>query len=166
MKKRHIAITAVILIAVSGFTGAFCAKSSLPPEEKTKENARITKDTEVCAEIRFLYCGHSELKDPSEFTGMNKQEFKENFGGRIKEFNNGRVHSVRTVYEYCPKHLILKTDGDGQLKIMRTDGYGELNTVSVTGIFAKDISPQLKKRAAHGIVINGSEHLKKLLESS
>ena len=154
--KRIVKGAVVLGLFVSAAAaGAICGHDGAGSADDKQMDAviTITENTRVSAEVRFAMCAHSFCMDKKIFSGMTKDKFCEAFGGRVLEFSSEEVRARKLIYEYCPEHLILKSDEDGQLKVMRPNTEGRLETVQLTGTFLKELGETGKKRAKYGIVL-------------
>ncbi|MBQ4061710.1 MAG: hypothetical protein IJD14_02510 [Christensenellaceae bacterium] len=155
MKKRQRFFAAVMtMMLFAGMAGYISAKTSQTVPDAPEPEIRISSSTKVTAKILYKACSHSVTIEGDDFVGMNKEEFRENFKGRIKEFTEENVNALRTIYSYCPKHKMIKTDADGELKVMQADEDGVFYVISKTGVFAKDLTKQNKERADAGVMLS------------
>ena len=154
MRKSIVIFSAAVVLSAA-MLGSSLARGEAPAAEK-KEDIRITKNTSVEAKICYRMCSHS-VNDKRSFAGMTREGFGKAFGGRVKEFSAEKVRAEKVIDSYCPKHVILKADTDGQIKLMRPDKDGVLQTEMITGVFLNSIEERSRERLKHGIVLTKQE---------
>lgn len=129
--KRKIALAVSLLLTIIvGCTGFAMAKLSPSPYkegeivEAAANNERISENCVLTKTCEYKMCQHSvTVSEPAdaEMVGMNSEELREHIHGwEIDAFSADAVVMSRSADVYCPKHMVLKTNGSS-LAILRTD---------------------------------------------
>ena len=132
-------------------------QSQVGPEEAAPVDrigvVSILPTTSVERETCFLHCGHtvvSTLENAPAFVGLTKTELANRYPKAIiTSFSSDLVHFVERFEGYCPEHLVLQTDDDGALKVMRmqAETLENLCVLEISGTFDdfdKETIQQLK----------------------
>lgn len=123
MKKMLIIFA--VLIAAAAIFGFVLAKNSPSVFSETKNASTGGNTVILTAEFTLIYkydmCGHeiSEKGDVNGIIGLTKDEVSKKLDGfYLRDFSSEKVTAVKHIDGYCPKHYILRHNGD-MLEIVR-----------------------------------------------
>ena len=143
----------------------------IPDNEKVIEtsvgNEKITPNTILEFKKEYTDCGHtiiSMVPVSDEIVNLDATEIAEKYPNwDIEEFSQERVTLSSKVDSFCGEHYLIKED-DGIIKVYSIDESGNLSLKEDTKISIKYLTETDKISLREGIMIYGTENLKKLME--
>ena len=178
-ENRRILVCAALALAAGLLLGLALTMAPMQQEAEQKQDAAevdrigepsILPETRVERDICYLGCQHREtvaVTDTSALVGMTRQELAAYWPDAvITSFTSELVRVVVSTESYCPKHLLLRADAQGNLEVcqMQTD------TLAMAPVLELEVSldglgEEARAELQEGVLFNSLEEINHYLES-
>ena len=173
--NKQLLLLAIVGVA-AGLTAGVAIGMSIDPGRLSAKaagnvgTAAVLPDTRIERVVTFTRCAHT-LTLPVEtnaFIGYTREELADFYADyEVARFDGERVTVSQRVTGCCPKHLLLREDGDGALSVYRTDEefFSEqlVRSLPVTG-FAS-LTEQERAALKAGVVFDSAGEIDAYIES-